>query len=39
MLAYQATHPRGTSGYQSVKVAVGNPEFRVKAREGYLYGK
>jgi VWFA-related protein len=39
MLAYQATHPHGTSGYQAVKVTVSNPEFRVKAREGYLYGQ
>ncbi|HEV8629451.1 MAG TPA: VWA domain-containing protein [Thermoanaerobaculia bacterium] len=39
LLAYQATHPRGTSGYQTVKVTVKNPGFRVKAREGYLYGE
>ena len=38
LLAYQATHPRGRSGFQPVKVSVKNPEFRVKARSGYAYG-
>ena len=38
LLAYRATHPRGRSGYQEVKVSVSNPGLRVKAREGYRYG-
>jgi VWFA-related protein len=38
LLSYRATHPLGSTGYQTVKVTVGNPEFRVKAREGYRYG-
>ena len=38
LLAYQAPHPRGRSGFQPVKVTVSNPEFRVKARSGYRYG-
>jgi VWFA-related protein len=38
LLSYRATHPHGASGYQKVTVAVRNPEFRVKAREGYRYG-
>jgi VWFA-related protein len=38
LLAYRSTHPRGSSGFQEVAVAVRNPEFRVKAREGYRYG-
>ncbi|MGH2667568.1 MAG: VWA domain-containing protein, partial [bacterium] len=39
LLAYRATHTHGSSGYQKVSVAVRNPEFRVKAREGYKYGE
>ena len=38
LLAYDATHPRGTSGFQKVAVTVRNPDFRVKAREGYQFG-
>jgi VWFA-related protein len=38
LLAYRSTHPRGESGYQKVTVAVTNPGFRVKAREGYRFG-
>jgi VWFA-related protein len=38
LLAYSATHKRGETGYQKVDVAVVNPGFKVKAREGYLYG-
>lgn len=38
LLAYQAPHPRGRSGFQPVEVKVRNPEFRVKARAGYRYG-
>jgi VWFA-related protein len=32
------TKARGGSGYQKVNVAVKNPEFRVRARQGYSYG-
>ena len=38
LLSYYARHPRGTNGFQRVKVSTVNPEFRVKAREGYVYG-
>ena len=38
LLSYRATHPRGESGYQEVKVSLANPGLRVKAREGYRYG-
>src|SRR2546423_6874619 len=32
------TEPKHGSGYQKVNVAVKNPEFRVRARQGYSYG-
>ena len=38
VITYYAHHPRGTSGFQNVKVSLTNPEFRVKARTGYSYG-
>lgn len=38
VITYYAHHPRGTSGFQNVKVSLSNPEFRVKARTGYSYG-
>jgi VWFA-related protein len=38
LISYRAPHPHGSSGFQPVKVLVKNPEFRVKARAGYLYG-
>ena len=38
LLSYRATHPQGANGYQKVKVSLANPEFKVKAREGYRYG-
>lgn len=38
LLSYRATHPRGQSGYQKVKVSLRNPGLQVKAREGYRYG-
>jgi VWFA-related protein len=38
LLSYRATHPRGRTGFQRVKVTVENPEFRVKTRSGYAYG-
>ncbi len=39
LLTYTTRHPAGTKGYQRIAVAVKNPEFRVKAREGYAYGE
>ncbi len=38
LLAYKSEHPAGAKGYQKVEVKVANPEFKVKAREGYSYG-
>jgi len=32
------TRPHNGTGYQKVQVAVKNPEFRVRARQGYSYG-
>jgi len=32
------TQPHRGSGYQKVSVALKNPEFRVRARQGYSYG-
>ncbi|HEX5761408.1 MAG TPA: VWA domain-containing protein [Thermoanaerobaculia bacterium] len=39
LLSYTATHPAGADGFQKVKVAARNPEFRVRAREGYVFGQ
>lgn len=39
LLGYRSHHSSGESGYQKVKVSTTNPEFRVKARAGYLYGE
>lgn len=39
LLAYQSPHRKGESGFQEVRVRLRNPDFRVRAREGYLYGK
>jgi VWFA-related protein len=38
LLSYRSQHPAGSSGYQRVEVKTVNPEFRVKARQGYSYG-
>jgi VWFA-related protein len=38
LLSYQSRKPRGQSGYQRVKVETRNPELRVRARQGYLFG-
>lgn len=38
VITYYAHHPRGTAGFQKVKVSLTNPEFRVKARTGYSFG-
>jgi VWFA-related protein len=39
LLSYTARHPAGKSGFQDVQVQVKNPDFKVRARKGYLYGK
>ncbi len=39
LLAYQSRRPAGASGFQRVRVGVRNPELRVQARGGYLYGQ
>lgn len=38
LITYRSNHPAGATGYQKVDVTLRNPEFRVKAREGYVYG-
>lgn len=39
LLSYSSEQPAGKSGFQEVEVRTANPEFRVKARRGYEYGK
>ncbi|MEP7013273.1 MAG: VWA domain-containing protein [Acidobacteriota bacterium] len=39
LLAYKSERPAGAEGFQKVEVKLVNPEFKVKAREGYSYGK
>jgi len=39
LLAYRSRHPEGESGYQEVTVRTANPDFRVRAREGYRWGE
>lgn len=39
LLAYRAERPAGSSGYQKVEVRPTNPEFRIRARQGYRYGE
>jgi len=39
LLSYYTQRPKGTKGYQKIEVALKNPEFKVKAREGYVYGE
>lgn len=39
LLSYTSRRPAGESGYQKVTVDTVNPEFRVRARRGYLYGQ
>lgn len=39
LLSYRSTRPAGSSGYQKVEVDTRNREFKVRAREGYLYGE
>jgi VWFA-related protein len=39
LLSYTSEQPAGKSGFQEVDVKISNPEFRVKARRGYEFGK
>jgi VWFA-related protein len=39
LLSYENRQPAGKSGFQDVEVKTTNPEFRIKARKGYEYGK
>src|SRR5215203_564299 len=39
LLSYASGQPAGKSGFQEVQVKTTNPEFRIKARRGYEYGK
>lgn len=38
LLSYRSPRPAGTTGYQKVSVRTKNKEFRVRTREGYLFG-
>ena len=38
LISYTTQKPRGSAGFQKVQVNVKNPEFKVRAREGYSYG-
>lgn len=38
LISYKATHPAGEKGFQEVQVKARNPEFRVRARDGYAFG-
>ena len=39
LLSYENRRPSGDTGFQKVKVEVRNPQLRVRARRGYLYGR
>jgi VWFA-related protein len=39
LLSYQSEKPASRSGFQRVEVTTVNPEFRIRSREGYGYGK
>lgn len=38
LLSYRSETPAGESGYREVTVKAKNPDFKVKAREGYRFG-
>lgn len=38
LLSFPASHPADESGYRKVQVATRNPQFDVRARQGYRYG-
>lgn len=37
LLTYRIRKPAGEHGYQKIDVSLKNPEFRVRARDGYVY--
>ncbi|MGH9458894.1 MAG: VWA domain-containing protein [Thermoanaerobaculia bacterium] len=37
LLTYRIRKPEGEHGYQKIDVSLRNPEFRIRAREGYAY--
>jgi VWFA-related protein len=37
LLTYRIDKPAGEHGYQKIDVSLRNPEFRVRARDGYVY--
>lgn len=37
LLSYRAPKRDGEHGYQKIEVSLRNPEFRIRARDGYLY--
>jgi VWFA-related protein len=39
LISYGTERPTGASGYQEVQVKTANPEFKVRARKGYEFGK
>lgn len=39
LLTYRVRKPGKARGFQKVDVSIANPEFRVKARPGYIYGE
>lgn len=38
LLSYRSEQPAGKSGFQGVQVTTTNPEFKVRARKGYVFG-
>ena len=38
LISYYTKHPQGSSGFQKVSLTTKNPEFRIRARQGYSYG-
>jgi VWFA-related protein len=39
LVSYYTRHPRGASGFQKVSLKLRNPDFRVRARQGYSFGQ
>lgn len=37
LITYRTSRPSGEHGYQEIDVRLRNPEFRIEARQGYLY--
>jgi VWFA-related protein len=38
LISYTTQKPKGQAGFQKVQVTVKNPDFKVRAREGYSFG-